>query len=48
MNSPAKKDDHVGLKLRSYTFTRKLGAGAWATVYEVFDDKTHTSVACKI
>jgi hypothetical protein len=41
-----KKDEHIGQKLKSYTFIRKLGAGAWATVYEVFDDKTRTSVAC--
>jgi hypothetical protein len=42
-----KKDEHIGQKLKSYNFIKKLGAGAWAIVYEVFDEKTHTSVACK-
>jgi len=41
-----KKDDHIGQKLKSYTFIRKLGSGAWATVYEVYDEKTRQSVAC--
>ncbi len=42
-----KKGDHVGLKLKSYTFTRMIGAGAWGTVYEVYDDKTRNIAACK-
>jgi len=41
------RDDHIGLKLKSYNFSRKLGEGAWAKVYEVYDDMTHTSCACK-
>jgi hypothetical protein len=41
-----KKDELIGLQLKSYTFSRKLGAGAWATVYEAFDEKTRSSVAC--
>jgi hypothetical protein len=41
-----KKDEHIGLKLKSYTFSRKLGSGAWAIVYEAFDEKTRSSVAC--
>jgi hypothetical protein len=32
-----KGDDHIGLKLRTYNFSRKLGEGAWAKVYEVYD-----------
>jgi hypothetical protein len=31
------KGGHIGLKLRSYTFTRLLGKGAWASVYAVYD-----------
>jgi hypothetical protein len=40
------KDDHVGLKMKTYNFTRKLGSGAWSTVYEVFDEKTRGPAAC--
>jgi hypothetical protein len=40
------KDAHIGLRVKTFTFMRKLGAGAWATVYEVFDQKSHSSVAC--
>jgi hypothetical protein len=40
------KDAHIGLKIKTYTFMRRLGEGAWATVYEVFDQKSHSSVAC--
>lgn len=47
MQPNAKKGDHVGLKLKSYTFIRMIGAGAWGTVYEVYDDKTRKTAACK-
>lgn len=40
------KDDHVGLKMKTYNFVRKLGKGAWSTVYEVFDEKTRGPAAC--
>lgn len=39
-------DDHVGQRLKTYTFSRKLGEGAWARVYEVYDEKTRSQVAC--
>ena len=38
--------DYVGYKLRNYSFLRLLGKGAWASVYEVFDDKADLRCAC--
>jgi hypothetical protein len=41
-----KKDDHIGLRMKTFNFSRKLGSGAWSTVYECFDEKTRGPVAC--
>lgn len=41
------KDDHIGLKMKTFNFSRKLGSGAWSTVYEALDEKTRGPVACK-
>lgn len=40
------KDEHIGQRIKSYNFIKKLGEGAWAIVYEVFDEKTRSRVAC--
>lgn len=41
-----RKDEHIGLRLKTYNFIRKLGEGAWAIVYEAFDERTRLPVAC--
>lgn len=33
--------------MKSFNFLRVLGEGAWAIVYEAFDEKTQTNVAVK-
>lgn len=33
--------------MKSFTFIKKLGEGAWAVVYEAFDERTNTTVAVK-
>lgn len=37
----------VGQHLKTFTFTRVLGEGAWATVYEAIDDRDRSTVAIK-
>ena len=41
-------DPHLGCKIQSYTFTKLLGKGAFGAVYEAYNDRTRSSVACKI
>lgn len=33
--------------MKTFNFLRKLGEGAWAIVYEAFDQNTQTNVAIK-
>lgn len=42
-----KQDDHLGQRIHEWNFTRKLGEGAWAKVYEVVSEKTRNNAACK-
>ncbi len=41
------RDDLVGMRMKTYNFIRKIGSGAWSTVYEVFDEKTRGQAACR-
>lgn len=43
-----KKESFVGQVIKSYTFIRLLGEGAWASVYEALDDRDRNTVAVKI
>lgn len=38
----------VGKKIKSYNFTRQLGSGSFAIVYEAVQDKTNAIVAVKV
>jgi serine/threonine protein kinase len=42
-----KHEQVMGQRLKTFTFMRKLGEGAWAIVYEAFDERTNTTVAIK-
>ena len=33
--------------MKSFSFMRKLGEGAWAVVYQAFDQNTNSTVAVK-
>ena len=37
----------IGQHLKNFTFTKVLGQGAWATVYEAIDDRDRSTVAIK-
>ncbi|MBS1890112.1 MAG: protein kinase family protein [Actinobacteria bacterium] len=41
------KDEHIGKKILTYTFTKRLGRGAFGSVYAAFDTRTNKTVACK-
>ena len=43
-----KKQNLVGQHMKSYTFIRMIGEGAWATVYEAIDDRDMNTVAVKV
>lgn len=43
-----KKQNHLGQHLKSFTFIKMLGEGAWAKVYEAVDDRDHSTVAVKV
>lgn len=43
-----KRENFVGQIIKSYTFIRLLGEGAWASVYQALDDRDSSTVAIKI
>ena len=43
-----KRENMIGQHLSHFTFTKVLGEGAWATVYEAVDDKSKNIVAIKV
>lgn len=43
-----KRENMIGQHLKTYTFIRILGEGAWATVYEAIDDRDCNTVAVKV
>ena len=42
------KVNMVGQHIKSYTFIRSIGEGAWATVYQAIDDRDSNTVAVKV
>lgn len=38
----------VGQRVKTYTFIRIIGEGAWATVYEAIDEGDLNTVAVKV
>lgn len=43
-----KNQNFVGQHIKTFTFVRKIGQGAWASVYEAIDERDKNSVAVKI
>lgn len=37
----------VGQRMKSFNFIKVLGSGAWAVVYEAYDQSNSTTVAIK-
>ena len=42
-----KHENVQGQKMKTFNFSKILGEGAWAKVYEAFDEKTNQTVAVK-
>ena len=47
MSGKLKHESVLGQKLKSFSFIKELGKGAWAVVYEAFDERTNTTIAIK-
>lgn len=47
MSNKMKHENVQGQRMKSFNFIKVLGEGAWAVVYEAFDEKTNTTVAIK-
>lgn len=47
MSNKLKHENVLGQKMKSFNFIKVLGEGAWAIVYEAYDDKTDSTVAVK-
>ena len=45
--SSMKHEKMLGQKMKSFSFMRELGRGAWAVVYEAFDEASGRTVAIK-
>lgn len=43
-----KRENMIGQHLSHFTFTKVLGEGAWATVYEAVDDRNKSIIAIKV
>lgn len=47
MSNKLKHENVQGQKMKTFNFIRVLGEGAWAVVYEAFDEKTNSTIAVK-